>query len=244
MADLIVGIDLGQKRDYTALVVLEREARETGEIEERHHTGSRISYGDGRPAVGGDWVEKIPVTVNHYAVRHIVRLPLGVTYPQQEAAIAELYHDQKRGGHEVALVVDYTGVGTAVVDALRAARLPVTAIFIHGGNTVSGQSRNYNVPKGALASLVLHLLETERLGISSSLPEARLLTGELHGFKYDFSKSGHLSFGNDVGPAAWREQEHDDLVLAAALGCWYGENAPPDVEPKRYGSRIRSGSTF
>ena len=29
--------------------------------------------------------------------------------------------------------------------------------------------------------------------------------------------TAHDSYG------AWREKEHDDLVLAVALACWYGE---------------------
>ena len=30
------------------------------------------------------------------------------------------------------------------------------------------------------------------------------------------------SAGNDTYEA-WRESDHDDLVLAAAIACWYGE---------------------
>ena len=29
--------------------------------------------------------------------------------------------------------------------------------------------------------------------------------------------------------SAWREDEHDDLVLSAALAAWYGEHAPKKV---------------
>ncbi len=225
MANLIIGIDLGQQRDYTAVVILERTTVKTGKTKGvrdgiRHH--------------------HVPVTENHYEVRHIERQPLGTPYPQQEAAIAKLYHDQK-ADHEVSLVVDFTGVGVPVVDALRAAQLPVTAVYIHGGSATTRDGRNYNVPKGTLASLVLLLLQTKRLGVSSSLPEARLLIGELHGFKYEQSQSGHLKFGNDVGAAAWREQQHDDLVLATALGTWWGENQPP---PRRRAVRSHTSSVF
>lgn len=31
------------------------------------------------------------------------------------------------------------------------------------------------------------------------------------------ARNAHVSY------AAWREQEHDDLVLAVALACWWGE---------------------
>lgn len=214
MAKLIIGADLGQRQDHTALVVAERTTTKTGKIKRLPGQGA------------------VPVTENHYEVRHIMRLPLGTLYPQQEAAIAGLYHDLKRN-HEVSLAVDYTGVGTPVVDSLRAALLPVAAVYIHGGNKVMREGSNYNVPKYHLAKLVLHLLEVKRLGIASGLPEARLLLGELHGFRYEYSASGHLSFGNDVGAAAWREAQHDDLVLATAIACWWGENEPIKRRPFR-----------
>jgi hypothetical protein len=40
-------------------------------------------------------------------------------------------------------------------------------------------------------------------------------------FKVEITKSGHDTYGND-----WRENEHDDLVLAVALAAWAGERVP------------------
>jgi hypothetical protein len=65
------------------------------------------------------------------------------------------------------------------------------------------------------------LLQTGRLKIDATLPEASILTAELQGFKYSITASGHDRYGNDV--SEWRENAHDDLVLATAVGCWYGE---------------------
>lgn len=246
MAELFIGIDLGQRRDYTAIIVLERTRKETSKTKRIGQGRSTLRRGStyfpgeidyGRPAPD---YRDVPVTENHFEVRHIVRLPLGVLYPQQEAAIAELYHDLKND-HEVSLAVDYTGVGIPVVDSLRAGQLPVAAVYIHGGNIVTRAGNNYNVPKVLLADTVRHLLETGRLGIASSLPEARLLIDELHGFKYDLSQSGHLKFGSDVGPAAWREAAHDDMVLATAVGCWFGENKPKPFNPP--GIIVRGGDS-
>jgi hypothetical protein len=240
--DFIMGVDLGQAQDYTAVVVLEREARETGEIKERHHTGSRISYGDGRPSVGGDWTEKTPVMINYFTARYLERLPLGTPYPEQVRQIKNLYERLRDDGKDVSLAVDATGVGRPVVDMLTQARLPVTAISITAGDAVAREGGDYRVPKRDLASVVQVLLQTGRLKIDKTLLEANILTAELEGFKYNITASGHDRYGNDV--AAWREAAHDDMVLAVAVACWYGENVPPYIEPKRYGSRIRSGSTF
>jgi hypothetical protein len=66
------------------------------------------------------------------------------------------------------------------------------------------------------------LLQTERLKIASSLKEAATLTAELLAFKVNINAKGHDRYGNDVGD--WRENPHDDLVLAVALACWLGEN--------------------
>jgi len=55
---------------------------------------------------------------------------------------------------------------------------------------------------------------------------------ELDGFKVSINARGHDTYGNDVG--MWRENPHDDLVLAVALAAWYGENVkPPVVRPSR-----------
>ncbi len=42
------------------------------------------------------------------------------------------------------------------------------------------------------------------------------------------SLKGYDSYGNDAGQ--WRENPHDDLVLAVALTAWYGENYKPMVD--------------
>ena len=47
---------------------------------------------------------------------------------------------------------------------------------------------------------------------------------KVRAFKVSISLKGHDSYGNDVG--MWRENAHDDLVLAVALAAWFGENAP------------------
>ncbi len=89
---------------------------------------------------------------------------------------------------------------------LRAAGLSPVAVSITGGGLVSA---------------VQVLLPSERLKIACALPEASTLTSELLAFKASISLRGHDSYGNDA--ASWRENPHDDLVLAVALACWYGE---------------------
>ena len=49
---------------------------------------------------------------------------------------------------------------------------------------------------------------------------AGILMAELITFRSKITVAGNETFG------AWRERDHDDLVLAVALALWLAENAP------------------
>jgi hypothetical protein len=71
------------------------------------------------------------------------------------------------------------------------------------------------------------LLGTRRLLVVPSLPLAAALTQEMSTFKVKVnSATGNESF------ESWREKDHDDLVLAVGLACWFGELHPPFQAPK------------
>ena len=117
------------------------------------------------------------------------------------------------------LAVDQTGVGRPVVDMLRQAGMQrLHAISITAGDTATREGQDYRVPKRELVSVLQVLLQTERLAVAAALPEAETLTKEMLAFKVTISAAGHDSYGND-----WRENDHDDLVLAVALAAWVGE---------------------
>ncbi len=239
MNDFILGVDLGQAQDYTALTVLERMGVDTGKVTQTYIPLS-VSYGFGerigsRPHFE---TETNPVYEHHYAARHLERLAIGTPYPAQVARIKALSDRLKTDtGKAPYLVVDQTGVGRPVVDMLRAAELSPVAVTITGGDAVSRDGQDYRVPKRDLVSVVQVLLQSDRLKIARALPEASTLTSELLAFKVSISLKGHDSYGNDVGP--WRENPHDDLVLAVALACWYGENVKePYRRPPSGPSRI------
>lgn len=56
-----------------------------------------------------------------------------------------------------------------------------------------------------------------RLKIAKALPEAPALINELQNFKMKTTPAGNDTY------EAWRESDHDDLVLASAIACWCGE---------------------
>ena len=174
----IVGLDLGQAQDFTALAVIER-------------------------VEGG------------YHVRHLERFPLGTVYPAIVERVAALMEREPLRG-QATLVVDATGVGAPVVDLLQAAGLDPVAVTITGGDQVSQVERNhYRVPKRDLVSTLQVLLQSARLKVAESLPEARTLVQELLNFQVRITAAAHDTYGT------WREGQHDDLVLATALACWW-----------------------
>jgi hypothetical protein len=61
------------------------------------------------------------------------------------------------------------------------------------------------------------LRQTGRLKIAQFLPEAAVHARELLGFQVKITATSPDTYGT------WREGTHDDLVLALALACWYGE---------------------
>jgi phage FluMu gp28-like protein len=118
------------------------------------------------------------------------------------------------------LAVDATGVGRPVIDMMREARIdadlyPVT---ITGGDAVTRDGFEYRVPKRDLCSCVAVLLQTGRLRIARNLPHAQTLERELSRFRVKISPDGHDSY------TAWREADHDDLVLAVAVASWMSEH--------------------
>ena len=66
-------------------------------------------------------------------------------------------------------------------------------------------------------------LQNGRLRIRPARREAGTLTAELQTFRMKLTDKAHDTYG------AWREGQHDDLVLATALALWAGERVsdPP-----------------
>ena len=117
------------------------------------------------------------------------------------------------------MAVDATGVGRPVIDMIRDAHLggSIYAITLTGGDTVVTNGMERHVPKRDVASTIAVLLQTGRLRISRHLKESDTLLRELLNFRVKISLSGHDSY------EAWREKEHDDLVLAVGLAAWLFE---------------------
>jgi hypothetical protein len=200
-----IGLDLGQSNDYTALAVVEK-------VE-----GAR----------GGERNDP------DLHLRHLERYPLRTPYPEMVAQVAALVEDPQlrttRQDHRLGrrilqepdLLVDATGVGRPVVDLFRERGLKYKAITITGGNKVTGASGGYGVPKRDLIGALEVPFHSGRLKVAAGLALWETLRGELQTFRRKVS----LTTGMDTYEH-WRESDHDDLVLAAALACWGAERKP------------------
>lgn len=186
--EFIVGLDLGQAKDYTAIAVLER-------------TNS------------APWIPYNPL---EYHLRHLERPTLGTTYPAIVQRVAYLLDAWPLAGC-AALVVDATGVGAPVVDLLNNAGLRPIALTITGGDAASTDGASWRVPKRQLVSNLQILFQSGRLKIAEGIPEAPVLVRELLNFRAKVSAAGADTY------EAWREGDHDDLVLAVAMATYYGE---------------------
>lgn len=171
--------------------------------------------------------ERLDVADNplEYHLRHLERIKLGTPYPAIVEYVKSLMQT-KQLANKTVLVVDKTGVGAPVIDMFCQARLDPVAITITGGNTVSKESDGYHVPKRDLVSILQVLFQAGRLKIAADLPAAKALTEELLNFKVKINVKTALD-----SYEAWREGIHDDLVLATALACWYGEQQPRALPP-------------
>lgn len=192
----IVGLDLGQSQDFSALVVIESH----------------------RPVRGIDIPLSAPTPQATYAVRHLQRWPLGTAYPVIVQDVAALMGRVPQADGRGELVVDHTGCGRPVVDMIRRAQLHPIAVSLHGGDRVTREGQDYRTPKRDLVGCVAVLLQQQRLRFAQDLPLTPILTKELLNFKVRIDPAtAHDSY------SAWREADHDDLVLALALACWWGE---------------------
>jgi hypothetical protein len=63
------------------------------------------------------------------------------------------------------------------------------------------------------------LLQSCRIKVARALPDAALLVKELENFKLKVTESAKETF------EAWREGDHDDLVMACATAAWEAERA-------------------
>ncbi len=208
-SDWFSGLDLGQSADFSALVIVERTY-----VPDPHRPGSLVP---------------------HFAIRHVHRWPLLTRYPaivddvKTLVSRPPLYRVEKMRRPDGSirsvnvpstLVIDETGVGRPVVDMVRAANIPaiIKPYTITGGES-PGAAGN-TVPKKNLVGAIQVPLQAGRLKIAPGLMLADTLAKELELFRVKVTTNREEQY------AAWRERDHDDLVLALALALFVAQVPP------------------
>src|SRR5262245_59008913 len=118
MGDYVVGLDLGQAHDFTALAVLQRP---------------RFDPKSTEPPI--------------YMLRHLERYQLGTPYTTIVPAVSLLLRTPPVRG--APLVVDYTGVGRALVDMLKkeTSISRVVPVTVTAGHAIThGENGSFHVP--------------------------------------------------------------------------------------------------
>lgn len=189
-----VGLDLGQTNDPTALSVLERRTAPV------LHAGYRFS-------------NKLEFSTS-YQIRHLERLPLGLSYPTIVHKVSETMNTAPVFKN-ARLIIDQTGVGRPVFDLFKDAGMEPLGVTITAGLDWSRETYdNFRVPKGLLVSRLQAAIHTGMVKAHPSLKEAHVLRGELADFRGNRTETGYQQFGARSG-------KHDDLVLSVAIALWY-----------------------
>jgi Terminase RNaseH-like domain len=164
----LLGLDLAQASDYSALAVLQTEERDPPRTYAGRHL-QRWPLGTSYPQVAAD--------VAALAAR------LAQDGPVREVRLAV---DATGVGRPV---VD-------MLQRERMLGVKMVPILITGGDTETRDGRVWHIPKRNLVGAVQVALQTGRLKIASALPEAATLLRELQNFQMKISlTSGHDSYG-------------------------------------------------
>ena len=190
----VMGLDLGQERDPSALAIVERVLPD-------------------RPVTGPDGE---CISEFEFHLRHLHRFKLGTEYPDLVDEVVGLMSDPKLLDRTL-LVVDATGVGAAVVGLLWKQGLRPVSIIITGGDGVTRTNKGWRVPKRDIVAVLQVLFQTRRLKISPHLQMGDDLFDELLNFTARINR--HLT--QTFSPL--KSDQHDDLVIALALPCHFLE---------------------
>jgi hypothetical protein len=201
----VMGVDLGQSFDPTAIAVIEHV---TGVLDfnpewERHGGCGTIPQ---KPA-------------ERMNVRHLERLPLGKSYPSIVEKVRGLLAEDPLCGDAhtkpAELLIDETGVGRAVADIFNGAGLqPIRVSITAGSELTCAGAWSWHVAKTVLISTVDAALHTGTLRFADRLHEAAAMREELRDFRRHLSDAGRATYMARAGA-------HDDLVLAVAIACWW-----------------------
>ncbi len=229
--DLVIGIDIGQQVDPTAIAVAELSPETP-------------------PVFTIRFLERQPLRTSYPAVAARVAAVARAAVRQVAKPAAALFSNGYRVGTEravtasLAIVTDITGVGRPVHELIEreitAAHLTsegadavqlVPATFTHGDRLTRAEGGGRSVGKAFLVSRLQALLQTDRIKLPRTR-EAEVLARELADYEIRVSEDANDRYG------AFKVGSHDDLVTALGLACLEDWRSQPSIEFDRFGVRV------
>jgi hypothetical protein len=204
------GLDLGKAADHSALCIIQKTV-----FPNPNYTGPPPRGWAPQP----NNIAKLRDDLFHIAA--LERYPLQTFYRDVRADVNRRVGNLKETGANVVLGIDMTGVGGSEVESYQfdnPHEASISPIYITGGATAhTDRGVNY-VPKNELITTTNTWMQTRKLRTSTRLDQLQAAKD----FKRElgsFQGKQKLSTGN-VTLEAWREAEHDDLVLAVCMAVW------------------------
>jgi hypothetical protein len=214
----LLGVDLGERNDYTAIAyveavpVLRRIQEETG----RKYTEATLLY----------------------RCLRLERPELGTKFPTVVDRIANMCVTlgENKGG--VSLLVDVVGPGAGVKDFIVPAYTDLAEgtkseltpgwIWTTNGGSVNFDGEKLNVPRKDLVHAGIVAIEDDRYQVAK-MPLRETLQNEMRTFAIKKTAAGNERFEH------YREDDKDDLVTAAILlPVWVGEHFMKPVVAGKY----------
>ena len=213
MEFVAVGVDLGQKRDPSAVVVAQQDDQDPPTYSIRFM--ARMPLGTAYPAVAK-------------RVAEVTRGAWQAINGPVQTGDGSIVRSWRHGPITPLVIVDATGVGRPVVEILKgelnrlteeppvSPRAPyfsyelIAATFTHGDRLawVEGEQR---VGKAYLVSRLQALLQTSRLKLPRNHHEAEAMARELLDYEIKVDQNANDTYG------AFKVGTHDDLVTALGL---------------------------
>ena len=190
--EYFLGLDLGQRQDYTAMALV-----------------TPVEEADG----AFDYALRQQPMVRRLRVLRLEKMRLGTPYTEVVRRVEEVTRRPELDGR-CTVVADATGVGVAVVEMLRAANLKgvLTPVTITCGVGKEHLDRGvWHVPRTELLGKLVTAFGQGRLRVPRSSRFAPALVEEALEMKADAPGGGRRSEAAGV---------HDDLVFALALAVW------------------------
>ena len=204
--EFLIGVDLGQRRDHSAIVVIE-----VAEIASKDR--SAVTFA--------------PTITTRRTVRHIEQIPLRTPFPdvvERVTRIADkLAAHTPIGAAPTSVIVDATGLGMPVIDMFRipTAQWRLAPVIIGSGYRDNFVDGLWRVSKQDLIGRLQLAFDFNHFTIEPNLDKTELLVEELTSLRGFQRKQGRII----EAPG----RKHDDIALALSLAWWGVETRRPGI---------------